>query len=691
MPLGATLTPDGANFAVCSRHATAITLELFSAPAEEEPTNSFRLDPQTHKSGDVWHIFVSDVSHGQLYGFRVDGPYVPRDGHRFNRNKLLMDPYTKAIAGHYATGHPALFGHQKDSSGSTHSPSTLNSAASTARSVVLSDSFDWQGVSKPLIPEHEMVIYEVHVRGLSKHHSSPAKSKGTYRGVVECIPHLKQLGINTVELLPIHEFDAGEHAGLSPKDGKQLHNYWGYSTLGFFAPEQKYAEDKAPDAVVNEFKYMVRELHRAGIEVILDVVYNHTGEGSEEGPTLSFRGLDNRTYYALDDCGNYKNYSGCGNSLNCNHPNVRTLILDSLRYWAVDMQVDGFRFDLATILGRDEDGAWITTGRSLVHDISTDPILRGTKLIAESWDAGGLYKVGEFPDRWYEWNGRYRDDVRRFLRGDPGLIQAIAWRLGGSADLFGWKSTPSFSINFITCHDGFTLRDLQSYERKHNELNGEDNRDGSNDNHSTNHGVEGPTDSVEIQRRRLRNAKNAMTLLMVSRGTPMMLGGDELWRTKQGNNNTYNQDNPLAWLDWSTSQPSEEILRFTSILVNLRRTLPALRRHVFSSPTSPNTSDLVWHGIQLHAPDMKYHSQSLAFHALGNSSTQPAERGVYVAINMWQKPLQFELPPHIRWVRAVDTSLNAPNDATTTEQSPEIVGDTYTVASKAIVVLVERY
>jgi glycogen operon protein len=689
IPLGASSRDGGVNFAVFSENATTITLELFDSPEAPIPTVSLKLEPSTHRTGDIWHIWVAGIEDGQLYGYRADGPYQPSEGHRFDRNKPLMDPYARAIAGHYDTESPQKTDNSSQSKTTLEKRDSSGSPAEAPKSVVWNQAFDWQGVTAPQTPLSETLIYEVHVRGLTIHPSSPASSKGTYRGVLDCIPHLKSLGVTAIELLPIQEFNTSEHARCNPQTGEQLHNYWGYSTAGFFGPVRRYAEGTKPGDAIVEFKTMVRELHRAGIEVILDVVYNHTAEGSELGPTWSFRGLDNKVYYALDSAGNYQNYSGCGNAINCNHPAVRQLILDSLHYWAVDMGVDGFRFDLATILGRDQSGAWINAGRSLLTDISSDPVLRGKKLISESWDAQGLYKVGQFPDGWLEWNGRFRDDIRRFLRGDHGLVRDVALRLGGSPDVFGRHKHPTNSVNFITCHDGFTLRDLNSYEQKHNEANGEQNRDGSNDNHSCNYGTEGETESVLINTMRLRQAKNAIALLMLSRGVPMLLGGDELWRTKGGNNNTYNQDNVLSWFDWTSSPDKREIQKFSEGIVALRNELAGLQRNRFADPAHPDPEDLVWHGIQLSAPDFTHHSQSLAFQVIPTCD-EKNEQGIYVAINMWTDALTFELPQTGDWSCVLDTARPLGNDVVPVEQAFGPFSRTYDVQGRSIVMLIQE-
>ncbi len=515
--------------------------------------------------------------------------------------------------------------------------------------------------------------------------------------MIEKIPHLLELGVTALELLPIHEFNEGEPTGIDPVTGRPLTNYWGYATLGFFSPEQAYSSDGRPGGHLLEFRQMVRELHRAGIEVILDVVFNHTGEGDERGPTLSFRGLDNATYYMLEGFRRYKNYSGCGNTLNCNHPVLKQFILDCLRTWVVELHVDGFRFDLATILGRTSSGEWIGD-LSLLYDIGGDPILRGSKLIAEAWDAEGMYKVGGFPPSWAEWNGRFRDDVRRYIKGENGMVPQIARRIGGSLDLFASKTSPVHSINFITAHDGFTLQDLVSYSRKHNERNAEDNRDGTNENYSCNWGTEGETDDPVLKTLRLRQAKNLLTILMLSRGTPMLLGGDELWRTQQGNNNTYCQDNELGWLDWTSTAESEELRRFLGLLVALRSAHPACRRPSFVDPfavdgagvSGPVGTDMTWHGVRLGRPDWSYHSHSLAVHIHGLTAGAPAQahhHDLYLVLNTWREDLSFQLPAQ-QWRRMIDTALPPPADICATEDAPRHDGDNYLARAHSVVVLV---
>jgi isoamylase len=598
-PLGATVTGDGTNFALFSRHATAITLELFDGEPGKRPGESprlrVRLDPTRHRSGDIWHVLIEGVGDGQLYGYRVDGPYEPLGaGHRFNRHKLLADPYARGTVSRYDSSSDTLYGFDRAAEDSDLSFSRKDSAAATVRSMVMGERpFDWQGVERPRRPLDQTLIYEVHAKGISasRHSSVEGSDRGSYLGVVRKIPQLLSLGVTAVELLPVHGFNPSDKMLSDPETGEPLTNYWGYSSLEFFAPHRAYASSDDPRVALDEFRTMARELHRAGIEVYLDVVYNHTAEGDQNGPTISFRGLDNTVYYHLDPSGRYTmNYSGCGNALNCSHPAVKQLILDSLRYWHLELGVDGFRFDLAAILGRGYDGGWIGD-YGLLRDIADDPLLADCKLIGESWDAAGLYTVGQLPGRFCEWNGRFRDAVRRYVRGDQGMVAELALRLGGSPDLFAAKDSPARSINFVTCHDGFTLRDLVSYVDKRNERNGEDNRDGSDHNCSANWGKEGETKHPRIRRLRRQQAKNMLVTLALARGTPMLLGGDELWRTQQGNNNAYCQDNELAWIDWRETDEGAEMTRFARELWAFRRRHPSLARPLFAQPLPPRGDD----------------------------------------------------------------------------------------------------
>ncbi|MEO1163334.1 MAG: isoamylase, partial [Chloroflexota bacterium] len=527
-PFGATLVRGGVNFSVFSRHATQCVLVLFErgadAPFAEIPF------PDEFKTGNVWAMIVFGLNYEHIeYGYRMDGPYAPREGHRFNSDNILLDPYAKAIGG-------------RDSWGTADRDDHLY--PHRARPTI--DDFDWEDDRLLDIPIEDLIIYEMHVRGFTKHPSSGVKYGGTYAAIRDKIPYLKELGVNCIELMPIFEFDELEYADrTNPETGKPLMNYWGYSSVGFFAPKAGYAATGAFGMQIDEFKNLVKELHANGIEIWLDVVFNHTAEGGDGGPAISFRGIDNKTYYMLNDEGHYLNYSGTGNTLNCNHPVVRDMVVHCLRYWVAEYHIDGFRFDLASILGRDQDGKPLMNP-PLLEALAYDPVLAGCKLIAEAWDAGGLYQVGTFPayGRWAEWNGKYRDAIRRFVKSDDNTVPELSLRVQGSPDLYAYRG-PTASINFITAHDGFTMRDLVSYNNKHNYANGEDSRDGANDNNSWNHGYEGETDDPRINALRKRQVKNMVTLLMVSQGVPMIYMGDEMYRTKHGNNNTYCHDNEL--------------------------------------------------------------------------------------------------------------------------------------------------
>ncbi|MDO4575675.1 MAG: glycogen debranching protein GlgX [Planctomycetia bacterium] len=561
---GANPMENGTQFQLFSRSATSVRLLLYADVRDTEPSDTISLSPETNRWGDVWSLFVPHLKPGALYHYQVDGPFVPEKGLRFQKHARLVDPYAKALAGDY------LFNRE--------------GVLVPPKCVVVSDAFDWKGDRHLRYPLADTVIYELHVRGLTQSPTSGCQAPGTYRGVTEKIPYLKSLGVSAVELMPVHEFLVKDP--YAPEGTQPRTNYWGYNTLAFFAPHHDYAQNQAPGAVVKEFKEMVLALHQAGIEVILDVVFNHTAEGNELGPTLSFKGLENPVYYMLEDNAPqyYKNYSGCGNTVNGNHPIVRELIFNCLRYWVHNYHIDGFRFDLASILSRDRNGH-LTTNTPVVETIAEDPLLADTKIIAEAWDAAGAYQVGHFSSiRWAEWNGRYRDDVRRYWRNDSFMTSLLATRIAGSSDLYkpGGRA-PYHSINFVTSHDGFTLNDLFSYNGKHNEANGEDNHDGDNNNFSYNYGVEGPTDNPFIDAIRLRQIKNTLATLLFSQGVPMLLMGDECRRTQGGNNNAYCQDNAISWMDWTLTRKHAELLRFFRALVEFRRAEPTLRHANFLS------------------------------------------------------------------------------------------------------------
>ncbi len=563
LPLGASRHPDGVNFAVLSRHATAVSLVILPEEGGSKPLAEFPLDPRRNRTGDHWHVVVHELPEVFCYGWRVDGPHGRRT--RFDPTRLLVDPATTIL-----------------SNGAEWAGTCETDPERTGRRSLFArhGRFDWEDEGPPLTPPEDSIIYELHVRGFTRHGSANVANPGTYRGLIEKIPYLKWLGVTAVELLPIHEFDECDCPFTNPETGEKLVNFWGYNTIAFAAPKAAFAATAKEHGQVDEFREMVKAFHQAGIEVYLDVVFNHTCEGDDRGRTFHFRGLDNELYYLLDDQGRYLNFSGCGNTVNCNHPIVREMILNCLRHWVGDMHVDGFRFDLASILGRDRRGN-IMVEPPVIEAIAEDGVLADAKLIAEPWDAGGAYQVGGFPfgRRWSEWNGKYRDDVRRFWKGDPGMTGALASRLCGSSDVYQWGGRlPRHSVNFVTCHDGFTLWDLVSYNHKHNEANGEGNRDGSNDNWSWNSGVEGETDDPGVVQLRIRRAKGLMATLLMSQGVPMLLAGDEFLRTQKGNNNAWCQDNDISWVDWSKKDQNADFLRFTREMIRLRRMHPVFRR-----------------------------------------------------------------------------------------------------------------
>jgi isoamylase len=590
-PLGATWDGEGVNFAIFSENATGVDLCLFDGPDGEIETARITM---REWSDQVWHAYLPDVRPGQLYGYRVRGPYDPGAGHRFNDTKLLLDPYALAISGRL-TWDDSVFGYAIGDPRQDLAKHARDNARHVPRSLVVDGAFSWGEDRPPRVPWNQTVIYECHVRGMTiRHPQVPEGLRGTYLGLVSdpIVDHLLGLGVTAVELMPVHHFVAAKHLV-----DRGLTDYWGYNSISFFAPDARYAT--ADDGrQVAEFKSMVKALHRAGMEVILDVVYNHTGEGNHLGPTLSLRGIDNAAYYRLlpDDRRRYEDFTGCGNSLNMLHPRTIQLIMDSLRYWVKEMHVDGFRFDLAPALARElYDVNRLGTFFDIIHQ---DPLLSQVKLIAEPWDVGpGGYQVGNFPIKWAEWNGKYRDCVRRFWSGDEGQVAELAYRLSGSSDLYQTSDRrPNSSINFVTCHDGFTLEDLVSYEHKHNEANGEDNRDGTDANWSANWGVEGQTERLDVTELRDRIKRNFLATLLFSQGVPMLLAGDELGRTQRGNNNAYCQDNETSWLDWQLTPRQQELLHYTRQLVEIRRSNPVLRRRSFFGPrvSSKGVKDVTW-------------------------------------------------------------------------------------------------
>jgi isoamylase len=686
LPLGAHQRGDGVNFALFSRHATHIRLEFFNHPEDETPSRVIELDPMRHRTGDVWHVWVQGTRPGQLYAYRVAGPYNPQDGHRFNVNKLLLDPLATAVTHMPNWDFGPARGYDASSPQRDLTYSTLDDAGAMPKCVFTHEHFHWEEDRPPRHLWSETVIYETHVRGCTIHPSSGVRHPGTYHSLVEKIPYFKELGVTAVELMPVQEFNENEVQRANPLNKEQLRNYWGYNPVAFMAPKGSYCSCGSHGQQKLEFKEMVKVFHQAGIEVILDVVLNHTAEGNELGPTICFRGLDNIIFYMLEEDNQrfYKDYTGTGNTFNANHPVVRDLILDVLRYWVMEMHVDGFRFDLASVLGRDVHGN-LLLNPPLLERIAEDPILRDVKLIAEAWDAGGAYQVGSFPERrWAEWNGRYRDEVRRFWRGDEGMVGLFATRICGSADLYQRSGKgPEGSINFITCHDGFTLNDLVSYQHKHNEGNGEDNQDGTDANYSETYGVEGETDDPEIEAVRKRQIKNFLLTLFISRGVPMLMGGDEFRRTQWGNNNAYCQDNEISWYDWSLLEKHQEIYRFTRGMMAFRRAHPVLRKEAFYTD-----ADIRWFSPEGTPPDwFDLQEKRLACLILGQE-----EPDLYLMFNAGTEAVTFVLPapPHIgHWHLAVDTFRPSPQDLF--EAGKEIALDdqkTYQVGARSSAVLV---
>ncbi|MFP4509201.1 MAG: glycogen debranching protein GlgX [Spirochaetaceae bacterium] len=694
-PLGASPVGGAVQFAVVSRHADAMSLLLFEHADDTSPDVEIPFDRETNRIGDVWYCRVHGCHAGAFYLYRASGPYDPESGQRFNARLGLLDPYARALTVSETIGYS--LGYDPESPRRDLEPARVDNLDDIPKCIVVDEQFDWQG-DKPLrYPLQDCVIYEAHVRGLTQHPSSGVEHPGTYKGVVEMIPRFRELGITSLELLPVHEFDPNENLRSNPETGEQLKNYWGYNTIAFFAPSTRYASDSRPGAVVEEFRYMVRELHKAGIEIILDVVFNHTGEGNETGPTLSFRGLDNSLYYQLDDDRRfYRNYSGCGNTLNCNAPVLRNLILDCLRYWVVDMHIDGFRFDLASILGRDQHGA-LMENPPLLEQIAEDPILRDTKIIAEAWDAGGAYQVGRFPGtRWAEWNDRYRDDVRRFWRGDPNLTGAFATRLSGSADLYRASGRKPFhSINFITSHDGFTLNDLVSYSRKHNEMNGEGGRDGHSLEHSYNYGAEGETLVPAVARVRSRQVRNMLVTMFLSLGTPMLSAGDEMRRTQRGNNNAYCQDNEVSWIDHRLRSRHADLVRFVSELIRFRRSQPILLRDEFFNgyDTSGSTlADVSWLDAEGRPVEWQVADGCLCVLIDGTELEVDgvASDDLFFVFNATTIERDVRMPaPNRRWLRVLDTAADPPDDIFPAGSRPEFLGATCHVPARSTTVFVD--
>jgi isoamylase len=729
MPLGVSRTGTLTNFAVLSRHGTSVTLVIFPEGGGMKPVAEIALDPKRNRTGDHWHIRLDGLPETFCYGYRVDGPKGKT--HRFDPSRVLIDPFATLISDGDSWAGTCEVDPERTSRRSLYSLETR--------------SYDWEDDAPPLTPHEDTIIYEVHVRGFTQSANAGVAHPGTFLGLVEKLPYLRDLGITAIELLPVHEFDECDCPFTDPTTGEKLVNFWGYNSISFAAPKAAYSASGKEQGEVNEFRDMVRACHHFGIEVYLDVVFNHTGEGDDRGRTYSLRGFDNELYYMLDDEGRYFNFSGCGNTVNCNHPLVRDLILTSLRYWVGDMHVDGFRFDLASILGRDRKGN-VMIEPPVIEMIAEDGVLADTKLIAEPWDAAGLYQVGGFPfgRRWSEWNGKYRDDVRRFWCGQPGMTSALATRICGSSDLFEWNGRlPRHSMNFITCHDGFTLYDLVSYNDKHNNANGEQSRDGSNDNLSWNSGIEGETEDPHIRELRIRRAKGMMATLLLSQGVPMILAGDEFLRTQQGNNNAWCQDNDISWVDWSLTEKNADFLRFTREMIALRKRHPVFRRRRFfqgqlgtmaaalptpstqdrtrepnlpdlkeipaeakSSPRSAKSSrkttmplaDIHWHGLEPFAPDFGARSQHIAytldgrFNGHDGDADYKSDNDFFIAFNVSPTALNFTVPPSPtgrKWRKLVDTAAVSPQDILGEGRGAVVTPKSkLTVESFAIVILI---
>jgi glycogen operon protein len=696
-PLGATVVDGGVNFALYSRNASAVRLLLFDEP-NGEPTDIIQLQD---RDKFIWHAQVRGVEAGQLYGYKVQGDYRPEWGLRFNDAKLMLDPYAKAVSGKFKNTDNLLLAYEADPGGGEFVKDARDTAAFAPKAIVVDDrAFDWQRDQSPDLKLNQLFIYEVHVKGFTAHPTSKVKSPGTYLGFVEKIPHLQRLGINAVELLPVHEFYIDDFLSA-----RGLTNYWGYNSIGFFAPEFSYCTGRTPGAQVTEFKTLVRALHKAGIKVILDVVYNHTGEGNELGPSLAFRGIDNPSYYSLTGPPDqsrryYVNFTGCGNSLNFDSPAVIRLVMDSLRYWVEAMHVDGFRFDLASVLGREENGAFRSSG-PFFDAVAQDPVLNRAILIAEPWDIG-TYQVGNFPVDWSEWNGRFRDTVRRFEKGDGGQLGDLGWRLTGSADLYGDDGRSAFnSINFITCHDGFTLNDLVSYNSKHNEANGENNNDGSNDNNSWNCGMEGETTDASVLTLRRQLMKNHACALLFASGTPMLLGGDEFARTQRGNNNAYCQDNAISWFDWDLAAKNDDLVEFFRKAIAFVRRYPILQRRKFvlsEDLDDDKIPDLTWFGTNGYPGGPQWNDpEARTLCVQLDASTERGEltgERLFFIYNADSTSQWVNLPPLDnggQWRRAIDTSLEAGMDFA--EDGNEIVlnpSDHYIANARSTVVLIGK-
>ena len=665
LPGGAIPGDGGVNFSLFSRHATKVHLVLYEQAASPEPLDVVELDPRLNKTFFFWHVFVHGAEPGLYYTWRVDGPHDPAAGLRFDPRRELLDPWAREVS-------DELWDREAN---------RIEGRTAIRGRVTPVSGYDWEGDELLRRPVEDTIIYELHVRGFTKHASSGVVHAGTFAGVIEKIPYLKSLGVTDVELMPVMAFDVQDVPASVAERGHD--NYWGYSPYGFFAPHPRFA---AGADARTEFRDLVKALHRAGIGVILDVVLNHTAEGGADGPVITFKGFGNEFFYHLDpeDRRQYRDFTGCGNTINCNHPLVARFLLQCLEFWVREMHVDGFRLDLASVLSRGEDGEPMYHA-PVLWSMEFSDVLARAKLIAEAWDSGGLYQVGDFPGfRWLEWNGQYRDAMRRFLRGDRGMLGEVATRITGSSDLYaGNGRRPTNSVNFVTCHDGFTLYDLVSYDNKHNEPNGEGNRDGGNHDFSWNSGAEGPTDDPEIERLREQRARNFVALLLLSQGVPMLLAGDERLRTQRGNNNAYCQDNEISWLDWTLDARREAMLRFTRELIALRKRHPSLRRTRFIDPHAEGLGSIRWHGRDLEPPHWGNPKERVLRFTL--AGLEPGEPALHVMINMSAKP--FDLPlPEGRWRRIVDTSRLPPEDVLPPSDAPFHAEPSYALAPHAVAV-----
>lgn len=681
-PFGATVIPEGINFSIFSCYGTSCSLVLFETGAELPLVEIPFLE--SFRTGDVYAMTVLDLDPDQIeYGFRIDGPFDPANGHRFNAQRILLDPYARAIGGLDKWG-----------------DSETRHGVYPYRARPHVDNFDWEGDQQLNTPLEDLVIYEMHPRGFTAHDSSGVDAPGAFAAIIEKIPYLKDLGVNCIELMPVFEFDELDNDRRNPETGDPLVNFWGYNPIGFFAPKAAYAACGQP---IDDLKSLVKACHRNGIEVWLDVVFNHTAEGNENGPTISYRGIDNSIYYLLKPDGSYHNFSGVGNTFNCNHPVVRVVLLDCLRYWVSEYHIDGFRFDLASSMGRDPDGK-PDPDPPLLEVLAYDPLLANTKLIAEAWDAGGLYQVGSFPayGRWAEWNGRFRDDVRRFVKGDAGMVGAMAARIQGSPDIYGDRG-PQASVNFITAHDGFSLRDLVSYEAKHNLANGEDNRDGMDDNLSWNCGWEGASDDRAINDLRQRQIKNFLSILLVSQGVPMLLMGDEIGHSKGGNNNSYCHDAELNYFDWSGLRRNKPLFDFVRHLIRLRQAHPVLRRRAYLNhqPTDEANGDqfsesISFHGREPWLPDWSPESRQLAVMLCGSETDNDDATAdiLYLIMNAYWETAAFglpRLPQPLWWHVSVNTSMAAPQDSFLPGHEARLEDqETMVVGARSVVILVAR-